>query len=47
MGPIHIGDGSVIGANATIVKDVPVNSVIVPAKQRMIKLNGNSVNFAF
>ena len=47
LGPIHIGDGSVIGANATIVKDVPVNSVIVPAKQRMIKLNGNPVNLAF
>lgn len=46
-GPIHIGDGSVIGANATIVKDVPANSVIIPAKQRMIKLNGNPVNLAF
>ena len=47
LGPIHIGDGSVIGANATIVKDVPANSVIIPAKQRMIKLNGNPVNLAF
>lgn len=47
LGPIHVGDGSVIGANATIVKDVPANSVIVPAKQRMIKLNGNSVNLIF
>lgn len=34
LGPINIGDGAKIGANATVVKDVPANatSVGVPAK---------------
>lgn len=47
LGPICIGDGAIIGANATIVKDVPANSVIVPAKNRIIKLNANPVNLTF
>lgn len=29
LGPIKIGDGSKIGANAVVMKDVPPNSVIV------------------
>lgn len=47
LGPIYVGDGSVIGANATIVKDVPANSVIVPAKNRMVKFEGQSVDLQF
>lgn len=29
LGPIHIGDGSKIGANAVVMKDLAANSVIV------------------
>lgn len=47
LGPIHVGDGSIIGANATIVKDVPANSVIVPARNRMVKLNAHSADLPF
>ena len=34
LGPIHIGSGSAIGANAVVVRDVPADSVAVgiPAK---------------
>lgn len=33
--------------NATIVKDVPANSVIVPARNRMVKLNAHRVDLLF
>lgn len=29
LGPIYIGDGSKIGANSVVLKDVPVNSTVV------------------
>jgi serine O-acetyltransferase len=34
IGPVHIGSGSLIGANAVVLEDVPENSVVagVPAK---------------
>ena len=47
LGPIHVGEGSIIGANATIVKDVPANSVIVPARNRIVKLNAHRVDLPF
>lgn len=47
LGPIHVGDSSIIGANAAIVKDVPANSVIVPARNRMVKLNAHRVDLLF
>lgn len=36
LGPIHIGDGARVGANAVVVHDVPANAtaVGVPAKNR-------------
>jgi serine O-acetyltransferase len=36
LGPIRIGEGSVIGANAVVTKDAPADSVLVgvPAKPR-------------
>lgn len=39
LGPVVIGDGSAIGANAVVVRDVPHNSVAtgVPAKTRPVK----------
>lgn len=44
VGPIHIGDNAIIGANATIVKDVPANSTIIPSQNRIIRLNGKKLN---
>lgn len=34
LGPIHVGDDAVIGANAVVTKDIPANAVVagVPAK---------------
>src|SRR5690606_3230975 len=31
VGPVHIGDGATIGANTTVVKDVPAGAVVVGA----------------
>lgn len=42
-GPIEIGDNSVIGLNASVVKDVPSNAVIVPSPQMIIRQDGNKV----
>ncbi len=47
LGPIHVGDNAVIGANATVVKDVPPNTVVVPQKNRIIKQDGKSVDLPF
>lgn len=37
LGPIMIGDGSKIGANAVVIKDVPPNSVIVAPQAVTLK----------
>lgn len=47
LDPITVGNNSIIGANATIVKNVPENTTIVPAAGRIIKENGNKVNKPF
>lgn len=38
LGPIHLGDGCVIGANAVVIYDVPPASIAVgiPAKTRLL-----------
>lgn len=36
LGPIHIGDGSKIGANAVVMKDLAPDSVIVAARSELI-----------
>ncbi len=33
MGPITIGDNCIIGANATVTKDIPANSIVVGVNQ--------------
>ena len=37
IGPIHIGDNVIIGANSVVNKDIPANSVAVGAPARVIK----------
>jgi len=37
IGPVVIGDGAVIGANAIIVKDVAANTMVVGRKMKVIK----------
>lgn len=37
IGPIHIGDNVIIGANSVVNKDIPANSVAVGAPARIIK----------
>lgn len=47
LGPIHVGDGAIIGANASVVKDVPSDAVIVPANNRIVRLNGKKCEMIF
>lgn len=46
-GPIKIGNNSVIGVNAVIMKDVPDNSVIIPSPMVVLYENGKRVNRKF
>lgn len=41
LGPVHIGDNVVIGANSTVLKDIPSNCVAVGSPARIIKENIN------
>jgi len=34
LGPVHVGDGSIIGANTVVVRDVPEQTVVVGAGVR-------------
>lgn len=44
LGDITIGGNTQIGAGAVVVKSVPENSVVVPAKSMIIKQNGERTN---
>lgn len=44
FGDITISDNSQVGAGAVVIKSVPANSVVVPAKSFIIKKNGVRVN---
>ena len=41
LGPVHIGNNVVIGANSTVLKDIPSNCVAVGSPARIIKENIN------
>ena len=43
LGKITVGEGSIIGANAVVVKDVPPHSVVIPSPTMVIKEQGESV----
>lgn len=44
LGPIKIGDNVTIGANATVVKDLPSNTIVVPSPSYIIYRDGIRVN---
>ena len=44
LGDITIGHNAQIGAGAVVVKDVPANSVVVPAKSAVIRIGDERVN---
>ena len=47
VGPITVGDNSIIGVNAVITKDVPPNSIVVPSPVRYICKNKIRVDEKF
>lgn len=44
IGRVTIGDYAVIGANATVVKNVPAHAVVVGNPARIIRINGQKVD---
>lgn len=44
LGDIMLGDNSQVGAGAVVVKSIPNNSIVVPAKSMIIKKDGERVN---
>lgn len=44
LGDITVGDNSQVGAGAVVVKSIPNDSVVVPAKSMIIKQKGERVN---
>ncbi len=42
LGPIHIGDDVLVGANAVVISDVPSNSIAVGVPARIISRHINS-----
>ena len=44
LGNIAIGDGSYIGANAVVIKDVPPNSTVVGVPGRITKQDGRKID---
>jgi len=47
LGPITVGFGSIIGANAVVVKDVPDKSIAVGVPANIIKRNINIDNVLY
>ena len=45
LGPITVGDGSRVAANAVVLKDIPENSTAVGSPARVVKVDGKRVNY--
>lgn len=39
LGPVTVGEGSIVGANCVVIKDVPPKCVVVGVPQRIVKEN--------
>ena len=46
LGPIKVGDNCRIAANAVVLKEVPPNSTAVGVPARIVRIDGQKVNFA-
>lgn len=46
LGPFQVGDNSRIAANAVVLKEVPPNSTAVGVPARIVKVDGQKVDFA-
>lgn len=44
LGKVTIGDNSIVGANAVVVKDVPPNCTVVGVPAYIIKRDGKKVH---
>ena len=45
LGPLKVGDNSRIAANAVVLKEVPPNSTAVGVPARIVKIDGQKVNY--
>lgn len=45
LGPVVIGDGSRVAANSAVLKDIPPNCTAVGSPARIVKVNGEKVNY--
>ena len=45
IGPVRIGDNSIIGTNAVVIKDVPANCVVAGIPAEIIKENINKSDY--
>lgn len=43
LGPIHIGNESLVGANAVVTKDIPIGATVVGANQVVVKSQERTV----
>lgn len=39
LGPIHIGNNAIIGANAVVIQDVPANAIVAGVPAKIIRIN--------
>lgn len=46
LGPFQVGDNSRIAANAVVLKEVPPNSTAVGVPARIVKIDGQKVDYA-
>lgn len=46
LGPVHVGEGSVIGANAVVIDDVPAGSIAVGIPSKVIRTGIHARDFS-